>query len=63
VYQVVGHLVDGAEMTVNLANFSAGVLDFYKTTHSVIQQAYCQTIQVPETDSISKATFFGLTVS
>jgi hypothetical protein len=24
------HLVDGVEMTVNLANFSAGVWDFYK---------------------------------
>jgi predicted nucleic-acid-binding protein len=33
VYQVVGHLVDGAEMTVNPANFSVGVLDFYTTTH------------------------------
>jgi hypothetical protein len=29
------HLVDGAEMTVNLANFSAGVWDSYKTTCSI----------------------------
>jgi len=41
VYQIVDHLVDGAEMTVNLANFSAGVWDFYKTTHNVIQYVYC----------------------
>jgi hypothetical protein len=25
VYQTAGHLMDGAEMTVNLSNFSAGV--------------------------------------
>jgi hypothetical protein len=29
------HLVDDAEMTVNLANFSAGVWDSYKTICSI----------------------------